>query len=452
MRLWAALALCLCIAALTGCTEFSDHRAGLAQLYQAGHYDLAAAQLDDPKVKNMYGAKNQVLWEMDRGAVALALNDYPKTISLLEQAERTTEVQREKSLGDVLGQWTINDTAAKYIAEPYEDVYLNVLKLLAQLEDGRIQGGATVEARRLSEKADMLRDTFLKYEEAASKKDPRLGGRAPGSNVVATNKSGEFVESPLGTFLTAVTFMKSGDTEFQRVAGRRLEDSIQLQAGLIGPVNAQDFAGIGELDPSAVNVLIVALSGRGPTKYAQRVGPIPLGTIPVYFELPELRVNPTEVASARVEIEGSEGGGAAAGLTDRLKLVEDLSAVAVENHRRLMPAIYARTFARYAIKAGLSVAATEMLRRGAHDSDQGWVQLAGVVAGLVALGATERADLRTWTFLPGQARVGLMKLPAGPHRIRVVYESSFGSGYATPWKSVDVPEDGLVTIVTHYWR
>jgi hypothetical protein len=465
----AVLAVLVTLAAFaSGCREFQNHRMTMSSIHAVGRYDQAAALLDDPATQRAYGDRNEVLWHLDRGAVALAMREDDKAIELLETAERIAEVQREKSGGDVLGQWVLNDTAAKYIAEPYEDIYINVLKILAQLRSGRIDGGATVEARRMAGKADRLRDLYIKYEEAleneASSKGvtTRVGSSTRGQNgqprgtsqhggLTAVN-AGEFLESPLGTFLTVVTFLKSGDDEFQRVAARRLVDSIRLQRGLIGPVREEDFADLEELSSDDVNVLIVALSGRGPTKYPQRIGPIPLGTVPIYFELPYLRVHPSEVHAARIEIEGFSSPGLPH-YRERLKLVEDLSLVAAENHRRMLPLIHRRTLVRYALKATTSVVLTEMARRGASNRDQGLVQVAGVLAGLAVIAATEEADLRSWVFLPGQARVGLLKLPAGQHRMRIVYEAATGgAAYATAWETIDVSEGGLATLVTHYWR
>src|SRR5690349_803437 len=162
---YAPAILGLAAAALTGCeAAFDQHRADLERLYSAGQFQQAAAVLDDPKTQKLYGSKNQVLWELDRGSVGLALEEDDKAVDLLNRAEDTIEVQREKSIDEVVGQWLLNDTAAKYIAEPYEDLYLNVVKILAQLEAGRLDGGATVEARRMAGKADRLRDLFLKYE------------------------------------------------------------------------------------------------------------------------------------------------------------------------------------------------------------------------------------------------------------------------------------------------
>ena len=48
------------------------------------------------------------------------------------------------------------------------------------------------------------------------------------------------------------------------------------------------------------NVLLIGLSGRGPIKFAQRFGPIPLGDIPIYFELPQLRDYQSEADGIRM--------------------------------------------------------------------------------------------------------------------------------------------------------
>lgn len=457
-RLWTVRGLAAGVAASLfgggGCGEFSSHREKLAGDFAGGWYAKAAKDLDDPKTVEMYGSKNRLLYLLDRGAVGLAMGDYDKAIDLLNQAEDGVEYQRQKSLGDQIGQWTINDTTSSYVAEPYEDMYINVLKIIAQFGAGRIQGGATVEARRIGSKADRLRDLYLKYKEQIQKDSKsKLGAEPPPmkSGMGASNEEGNFVESPLGTYLAAVAFMKSGDGELQRVAGKRLVESIQLQTPLIGPVKGQDFADIEEKRASSVNVLVIALSGRGPTKYAEKVGPIPVGTFPVYFELPKLQTHPSQVGQARIEVEGQ----LAAGGTNELKLIEDMSAVAAENHRRELPLIYARTLIRAGIRGGLSATATELARKNARDSNKGLIVVGGALLGLGMQWAMERADLRSWIFLPGQARVGLFKLTPGEHRVRVIYESSLGGVvYTSEWKAIRVSNDGegLASVVTQYWN
>jgi hypothetical protein len=411
-------------------------------MVERGDFERAGRFLDEPATKEGYGERNALLWDLERGAVALWLHDYDGTVEHLEAAERRMEAARERSLADGFSQWILNDASTDYIAEPYEDMYVNVLKLLAQLGAGRVQGGATVEARRLATKANMLRDIHLKRVEAVRERGADAGPYAGRGSLALTNPDIEFVESPLGTYLSAVAFMKSGNPEHQRVAARRLEEAISLQRTLVGEVRPADFEGLGERAPESVSVLVVALSGRGPTRVAERHGPVPLGTFPLYFELPVLRSNPGDVTAVRVEV---EGWGEA-----ELALVEDLNAVAAENHRRQLPLIRARTIARSLAKAGVSATLTEMARRSVRDSQQGLVQVGGAILGLIAVVATERADLRAWISLPGRAHAGVLDLPPGEHRLRVEFRSaSRGISRMSAWRSVRVEPGALATVIEH---
>lgn len=450
----------------SGCA-FQEHRRDLERLALAGDYRRAAAELDAPRTHSLYGDRNELLWLLDRGAVALALGEYERTIELLTRAERIMELHPEASAGDRVAQWLINDTEARYIGEPYEDLYTNVLKLLAHLQAGRIQGAATVDARRMANKANVLRDRYLRARAAVESVGGESfrtamagapfesvaagleGGRSPRGGLTS---GGQFVESPLGLLLTAVTFMKSGEPENQRVAGRRLEEALEAQGALVGPVDPRAWRGIGERSPEEVNVLLVALSGRGPTKEARTIGPIPIFTYPVYFQLPVLVWEPSRARSVRVRVLDEEGRPVEGADGSGLSLIEDLSSVAAENHRRYLPLVYARTLLRAAVKGGVSFAVTETIRRRDRD---GWATLGAVVAGMSVLALTERADLRCWVFLPGQAHAGMMRLPPGMYTLRVEYLDAAGRLLHRGEDrrvTVESGPDALATVVEHTWR
>ena len=70
----------------------------------------------------------------DRGAVALDLDDTQTTIEVLNEAEALMEQRRKRALLEDVAALTINDQLTTYLGEPYEDIYVNVLKMLAQLE------------------------------------------------------------------------------------------------------------------------------------------------------------------------------------------------------------------------------------------------------------------------------------------------------------------------------
>lgn len=432
---------------LGGCA-FDEHRDALRAMHERGDYDAARASLAGPEREEFYGEKNELLLRLDRGAVALALDRPEEAVAELSRAEGIMEAGLGgQSALDTLGVLLINDRQARYLGEPYEDLYANVLKLAAQLEAGNVQGGATVEARRMAIKANALRDRYLAAaprarEEAAA----QVGGgsAAPISGIAKVNEEGRFIESPLGLFLTAVAFMQAGDFENQRVAARRLQEAIELQGLLIGDVDAAPFADLGELRPEDANVAVVAFSGRGPYKVPLRLPPLVIDSVPIYVELQILRWEPSGVAAARVIVRGGGEGGGEGAEAARLHLVEDLARVANENHERALPAIYFRTLARTAAKSvGSAIAARSI---GSGDSTEFGIALAG----LALLIATERADLRSWAFLPGQAHVGLLDLPAGRHEVMVEWLSAGGVVIdRTPWRPVELTESGVATIVEH---
>ena len=440
---------------LGGCTTpFDTYRASLEGMFAAGQYAQAAAQLDEAQAKGLYGSKNELLYWLDRGSVALAMEDQSTSLNMFEQAEGYMETSRGPTAGDEIARWLINDTAAPFYGEPYEEQYVNVFKLLAQLERGELQGGATVEARRMAGKADVLRQKYLRSIEQVQKAGAKqIGGFAvppmTGLNKRFETSGGEFIESPLGIYLTAITFMKTGDSDLQSVAGRRLTTAINAQGNLIGPVKSADFAGLGEQSPRDVNVLVVGLSGRGPTMVSQSFGPIPIYTYTLYFNLPVLTGGSAQADGARVIID--EG----AIPPQDLAFVEDMRKVATANHEAQLPLIYARTFLRSSMKAAAITVGTEAARRStSNNNTQSAIELAGIIGGLLFVTLTEKADLRCWTFLPGQAHVGTLKLPPGEHTVRIEYLRGGRVLYSTPPQKVtasDRPGD-LSTVVGSYWQ
>ena len=94
IKVAGAMALGGVVACLAGCRAFADHRRGLEDLFAAGRYDQAATVLDDPKAHGLYGDKNELLWKLDRGSVALAMGEDDRAIGLLNEAEDQVDRQR----------------------------------------------------------------------------------------------------------------------------------------------------------------------------------------------------------------------------------------------------------------------------------------------------------------------------------------------------------------------
>ncbi len=434
---WAGVVMGVC-GIVAGCERGAiHHEARLDSLHRAGDYDAAAAILFAEQTERDYGGKDWLLLRLERAAVALAIGDALRAIDALEEAESISAFNYRDTPGEMFTKWTLNDRDAPYRAQPYEDIYVSVLATLAYLASGQVEGRATVAARRTLDKTQYLREAHRRYLSQIIDRDTGQFIRSSLASRPSGAGDGAYVDSPLGAFLSTILYMHAGDRENQRVAGAYLLDAIETQRGLIGRVDVDHFRDLPVRERPSRPVLIVAFSGRGPSKRAAQV-PVQGGAASFSIPFPQLVTTPSAVLEAHVEIEGH---GKVA-----LDLVEDMSLVAAENYRRAEPLIYARTLARIGLKAGLVAGAAYGVRQSTDSRD--WRDVT-ILAGALLIWATERADLRSWVFLPGQARVALLDLPPGEHRVRVVYHGRTSPIHTSPWRTVNPAPGELTTILTH---
>jgi len=425
---------------LGGCSNVARFQPRLNDYHARGDYSGAAALLDSEVVRDAYGDKSGLLWHMERGSVAMAAGDPGLAVKRFDTAEAASAYNYDPTRGDVFTMWTLNDAEATFVAQPYEDMYINVFKTLAYLEQGKVDGFATAEALRQLRKAEHLRDVYGKYMQMAGAQD-RAGvlKTANAKAGMGVKDAGQFVESPLGAYLSCVTFLAVDERNNQELAARRLVDAVRQQQAIVGPVKAEDFEPLTNLKREDVNVLVVALTGRGPIKVESRLR-APLLDLFVDIPYPRLQMQPTSITGAFLEVEGT------ADAPGRLSLIEDIASVSAENYRRAEPAIYSRTLVRVASKLGLVAGASVAAHQGDKKGNYSLAAVAAVL-GVVAVQASEKADLRSWVFLPGQARVMLAKLPPGQHRVRLVYELGGGTLVREEWKTIQVRDSGLTTVV-----
>jgi hypothetical protein len=409
----------------------------LAQLHASGNYAQAATVLDDPDVRSMYDKEDEVLWRMDRAAVALAAGDTGRALTELEEAKKQTEFNDQKNAGEVVAEWLLNDNFRRYVAEPYEDMYLSVLTMVALLEEGRVEPGSANEAKRLGLRSNFLRDRYNQQVKALRDKE---GNRL--SDAGWKEGGGEFVESPLGTYLASLSFMASGQRDNQRIAADRMLDAIRQQR--VGDVRESDFATLADRTPADTNVVIVAFAGRGPTKRAQRLPPIVIDKVTFYAEIPVLVTSRSRAASAEAEFDSGE--------RVPLALAEDMSRVAVDTYERTLPLVQGRAIARATARAVGAYFITEAVDKSNNRNNDGarWATQLGLLAAQILV---ERADIRAWAFMPGRAFVATAKVPVGGRKYRVVYKDGGGGlVYTTGWKDLDVSQGKpLVAAVGHYW-
>ncbi|MDD5354749.1 MAG: hypothetical protein PHF95_06130, partial [bacterium] len=100
------------------------------------------------------------------------------------------------------------------------------------------------------------------------------------------------------------------------------------------------------------------------------------------------------------------------------ELVEDIGKIAVKSLNDRIGRIYAKAFARAAVKYALSRAAVRNIEKKA-DNALGAFLLSSTVK--VAAALTEKADKRCWQVLPDTIRMARFAVPAGIHELKVNY-------------------------------
>ncbi len=435
------LILMALVCAASGCeSAFDRHRVSLIRAHDRGDYAAAARELDHANEEMLYGSKNEVLWLLERGAAAAATGDSDLAVSALNRAEAQTELFYSQSATDIAGQWLIGERATRYITRAYENQYINVIKMLAHFQAGTIDNGPTVEARRMASKADQMRDKFADVLDEV---------RSRGVDDAYTlGNPGAFIESPLGVYLSAIAFRENGESNMASTALKRLRSAAAAQAGL---GISGDTSYVDELEgrgASEQDALFVAVGGVGPRLARQSVGPIFIYMTPIYFELPQIVPGGSRASRAIVEIEDPDG----STRTVELSLIEDLSAVAEANFQQELPVVHARTYVRALTKSGLFTAGGIAIR---NSDDSPEAQAAGLlvslIGGLVYLSATEKADVRCWSMLPGVAWAGVLDLPEGKHKARLVFLSPGGQRlHVGEWAPVRGGAHGLDSVI-EYW-
>jgi hypothetical protein len=114
------------------------------------------------------------------------------------------------------------------------------------------------------------------------------------------------------------------------------------------------------------------------------------------------------------------------------ELAENVTAIAGKTLEDRMTLVYLKSGGRALLKF---LAAEKVKADMSKDSDNKLRNFLGSLAVDLAVGATERADLRTWRTLPAEFQITRMHLPPGEYTVRV---ASTDARYVLPEEKVRV--------------
>ena len=403
----AALAL---LVVLPGCATYSSGFAKVEAATAKRDIDGAVKTLDELKLT---GA-DEALHHLNKATLLRLKGDYAGSNKHFDAAKDLVEKLNAISVSEQVASVSVNDTMKAYEGLPSEQLMIYSFKALNYLQMSDVDAAA-VEARQFDVKQDLI-----------AKK-----------NADAKYLSGAFVR-----YLNSMVYEAAGEIDSARIELLKALDGYRKQnSGFpIPQALTADLERIKAGKPAPSEVIFILQNGLGPSLHETTiriVNPNPQsGSALLSLSVPKFARRSVPVA--RVEL--SAGSAVASS-----EVVEDVNDIAEKSLNDRLPAITARAVARLAVK---NVAAKETKKNSKQLGAYGFLADIAVDVGTAA---SERADTRTWSLLPGTINMARLPLPAGKHDITATYYSQSGSILATRvYKDVEI-KSGRKAFVSDYF-
>ncbi len=148
---------------LVGCKNAVDVRQEIVYDVQSKNYPAAIPKLNDlydsvlkgelakpgastPADVNEIDEKNELLWQMERGAIATLTSDTSSARQHLGRASQLVGERRTASLTREIGTYLANDTAQEYVGNGYEHIQVDYHRTIAAIISAQRLGGIMPKA------------------------------------------------------------------------------------------------------------------------------------------------------------------------------------------------------------------------------------------------------------------------------------------------------------------
>lgn len=402
--------------------------------FAKGNYEATANLVDKYKDRNIYKSKDNVLYLLEKGTAFHFSGHYDSSFVALHDAEMEMDRLFSKSITRGVSSFLLNDNQLAYDGEDYESIYINVFNSLNFIELNNMEG-ALVEARRVAYKLQNLNIRYKGLVSALAHADTtsQVEWRAGRSNIQ---------NSALGHFLSAILYAKSGKSDDARIEYEQFLKSFQDQPGYFSSdgINFHDLKKV--RNANDFNIAFFTFTGQSPVKYQTDIRAY-LSDKNLYLKIsvPVLRIIPSIVRSVHITIDDT--------LDIPLYLIENMDIVSTEVYRVKEPIIYSRAL----IRSFLKTMATKAAERKARKDGKAILGSLIDIAGKIATETTEKADLRGWQTMPGQAYVNILKLSLGSHDLHIDYIGVNGQLLFSQERKITITKnDPLKVVESLYWN
>lgn len=400
---------------ISACSPITHHYIQVEQ-YVSRQDFLKADSIIEQQARR-YGAKNALLYDLDRAMTLHLAGQYIESNKFLDLAEQRAEELYTKSLTLEAGALLTNDNTLPYKGEDFEQVMINLVSALNYIYLGEMDE-ALVEARKVDHKLNLLNDRYEKKnvykEDAFARYLYGIIYEAKGEANdawIAYRRAYEAYQDYQTQYGTPIPQMLKPDLlRITDLLGLTEEHQEYLeQFGTISWMRHKEYRRYGE-------IIFISYNGLSPVKEDSFItAPVPDGEGGVYIlniAMPHFVSRPTDVSHAIVKLLGSEGVS-----TQKTVPVEDITAIAIKDLEDRIGRITAKAIARATTKYFMSRAMREKASKGDKPLPR---ILSDVGTNLYSL-LSEQADKRSWRTLPGEVQMARLLAPPGTYQVEVQY-------------------------------
>ena len=400
----------------------------------AHNYDGAASYVESVK-ESFYDKNNRLLYYMDRGMTLYMAKRYEESNHALEQAKNAAEELWTESISANAAAWVTTDNALPYQGEDFEKVLIHFVTALNHMGLGAL-ADARVEARQIGEDLALYNS---KYETKNVYSDDAfsrwMAGRLAETEAGAEANNDAWIDYRRALEVYEKDYAKRYNTAVPRLL---VTDALRALTAL-GPDFADELAQLKARYPSIPppstkpkpgmgRLVFLHLNGEAPFKVDQFwTARVPDGVVRVAY--PRFVARPHAIAYATVK--ARESGSAA-----QTELMENITAIAIENLHDHMGRIQGKAIARAVAK---HVAGTALEVAGSRKGGEAGASMA-LAGALWNLGSAlaEEADKRSWVTLPSSVHVSELMVPMGHHTLDVSFHAANGAVIETASLEADV--------------
>lgn len=389
-----------------------------------------AADLVSAKRKHMYGARDTLLYDLDRSTLLHDANQPAQSDTLLADAQQRITDAYTKSVSASVSRLVVNDLITSYDAADYETALTFLYRAMNFLQQNDVMS-AGVEARKAAFFLDHLR------------------GR----------KTKGYTDDPFVQYMASLVFESTGELSDARIARQNAYNAYQKRGWRIPnftvPPNADQYG----------EVIIVHYAGQVPLKKSQTIqlawdrilafasaptenaGPISpevenairagITGSSITVAYPVLETQPYQIVASTAEVNGQRV---------PLQPMSNVSELVVQDLEEKLPGIWFRVATRAVLRRIAAVQARHAVESSSgddkHASSLGWLaEMAVGVWGAVV----EKADTRQWFTLPASIYMTRLFVQPGTQDIRLLLQNENGNIVAThTFENITVPRGGRV--------